>query len=300
MNDKLIRTCMSNDMGMLIPLYILLQECHVTKAANRLNISQSSMSQYLSKIRKSFNDKILVRNGNEMVLTPAAEKILPELEVIFAAMDNIYHIKDFTPGEVKRKFVIAASDMNKHLSKRFVTWTSEHINQYEVELVPRTRHIFDELSNGQVDFIIGNFSEIPQHYHVRKLSRIRYRLYDSTSNPIINDLNNEISALAKKNFITLSGIGEAEKIAEKLFTTLNLKRNIAFAASTLDQVKDGIIDHDLLGFLPDVYSSCDGIYSVSESLTFEVDICLYWHPKMHNDPEHIWMREEIYKIAQVD
>lgn len=38
------------------------------------------------------------------------------------------------------------------------------------------------------------------------------------------------------------------KLAENLFTSLNLKRNVAFRALTLDQVKDGIIDHDLLGF----------------------------------------------------
>ncbi len=300
MNDKLIRSCMSNDIGLLIPLYILLQECHVTNAANRLNISQSSMSQYLAKIRKSFQDKILVRSGNEMVLTPAAEKILPELEIMFSAMNNIYHIKDFTPGEIKRKFIVAASEMNGYLGKRFVTWTSSHINQYEVELVPRTHHVFEELSSGQVDFVLGNLSSVPQDFHVRKLRGIRYKLYDSTANPIIKKHDNDMTVLAQKNFIALSGIGQAEKLAESLFTSLDLKRNVAFRALTLDQVKDGIIDHDLLGFLPEIYDTHDGIYSVDDSLSFMVDICLYWHPRMQNDPEHSWMREEIYKIAKLD
>ena len=58
------------DLNLLIALDALLQEKNVTRAAERVHVSQPAMSAALQKLRDYFNDPLLVRAGRELCLTP--------------------------------------------------------------------------------------------------------------------------------------------------------------------------------------------------------------------------------------
>ena len=61
------------DLNLLVALDALLTERNVTRAGNRLNLSQSAMSGALARLRHYFRDELLVPVGRQMVLTPVAE-----------------------------------------------------------------------------------------------------------------------------------------------------------------------------------------------------------------------------------
>lgn len=61
----------SVDLNLLVDLDALLSMRSVTEAARRLNLSQSAMSGSLSRLRRLFDDPLMVRNGRVLVLTPA-------------------------------------------------------------------------------------------------------------------------------------------------------------------------------------------------------------------------------------
>ncbi|ELB94123.1 LysR family transcriptional regulator [Rhodococcus wratislaviensis IFP 2016] len=61
----------SVDLNLLVDLDALLSTRSVTEAARRLNLSQSAMSGSLSRLRRLFDDPLMVRNGRVLVLTPA-------------------------------------------------------------------------------------------------------------------------------------------------------------------------------------------------------------------------------------
>ncbi|MFD4510269.1 LysR family transcriptional regulator [Streptomyces sp. NPDC058457] len=68
------------DLSLLVPLEALLEEKNVTHAGFRLNTSQSAMSGSLARLRRHFNDELLVRVGREYELTPLAERLLPVVQ----------------------------------------------------------------------------------------------------------------------------------------------------------------------------------------------------------------------------
>jgi DNA-binding transcriptional LysR family regulator len=68
------------DLNLLVALRALLSERHVTRAAQRIGLSQSATSHALSRLRDLLGDPLLVRNGRELALTPRAARILPALE----------------------------------------------------------------------------------------------------------------------------------------------------------------------------------------------------------------------------
>ena len=64
------------DLNLLVALDALLTERNVTRAGNRLNLSQSAMSGALARLRHHFRDELLVPVGRQMVLTPVAEGLV--------------------------------------------------------------------------------------------------------------------------------------------------------------------------------------------------------------------------------
>jgi len=63
------------DLNLLVAFEALMSERSVTGAAERLAIGQAAMSSTLGRIRKLFNDPILVRQGRAMITTPLANAI---------------------------------------------------------------------------------------------------------------------------------------------------------------------------------------------------------------------------------
>jgi DNA-binding transcriptional LysR family regulator len=107
--EENVRT--SIDHNLLIALNALLEERHVTRAAQRVPMSQPAMSDCLSRLRRHYRDELLTRVGNHFELTPLAlslrEPAAAALEMVnrtFAAQSG------FEPHESDREFVLYASD----------------------------------------------------------------------------------------------------------------------------------------------------------------------------------------------
>jgi DNA-binding transcriptional LysR family regulator len=101
----------SLDLNLLVALDVLLDEKNVTKAAERLNISQPAMSAALSRLREHFNEPLLVLHGKRMVPTPAAQSIREPLKALFQDVEILStKFTHFDPAISQRRFRIVASD----------------------------------------------------------------------------------------------------------------------------------------------------------------------------------------------
>ena len=67
------------DLNLLVAFEILLEERNVTRAARRLNVTQSAMSASLKRLRESFQDDLLVLHGKKMIPTQHALNLAPEV-----------------------------------------------------------------------------------------------------------------------------------------------------------------------------------------------------------------------------
>lgn len=99
------------DFNLLRPLRVLLEERNVTRAAERLHVSQSAMSITLRRLRRHYDDPLLVRRGNRYDLTPLAERLLGALPHAIAEAEHVFSLQSrFDPVTSTRQFVIAGVD----------------------------------------------------------------------------------------------------------------------------------------------------------------------------------------------
>ena len=101
----------SMDLNLLVSLDAILTERNLTRAGERLGIPQPTMSHTLRRLRKVFQDELIVRTGREYDLTPLATELYEPLRVAIAAIEVALEKRPvFDPAKAERTFTIAASD----------------------------------------------------------------------------------------------------------------------------------------------------------------------------------------------
>jgi len=99
------------DLNLLIALDALLHEKNVTRAAERVFLSQPAMSASLQKLRDYFQDALLVRVGREMELTPRALSLVqPVREALLKVQATLGTQPTFDPATVRRTYTVIATD----------------------------------------------------------------------------------------------------------------------------------------------------------------------------------------------
>lgn len=99
------------DLNLLLPLKVLLEEGNVTRAGQRLELSQPAMSTALARLRRRFDDELLVRSGRDYELTPLARQLLPEAQHAVRLLGRALHLEEeFDPATSDRAFTLGMSD----------------------------------------------------------------------------------------------------------------------------------------------------------------------------------------------
>ncbi len=99
------------DLNLLVALNVLLTEQSVTRAAQRIFLSQPAMSGALTRLREHFQDELITRVGRSMVLTPFGAQLAPQVSELLARIGHVIgHRPFFDPMHSDREFVIVTSE----------------------------------------------------------------------------------------------------------------------------------------------------------------------------------------------
>lgn len=99
------------DLNLLVCLQALLDEGHVSRAAQRIGLSQSAMSNALDRCRQLLGDPLLERGGLAMQLTPRAEALRPSLDEVLAQVGQMIEPSQPPLRDIRRPVHIVAADV---------------------------------------------------------------------------------------------------------------------------------------------------------------------------------------------
>lgn len=144
------------DLNLLKTLDVLLRERNVTRSGQRLGLSQSATSAALARLRRAFDDQLLVRQGRELVLTPYAEVLRAHLTEALEATSRLMALRPrFDPATANRTFTIMTSDyaslvtMHPILARARAQGLSG-----TVEIVPLRDDFPEQLRRGSIDALL--------------------------------------------------------------------------------------------------------------------------------------------------
>ncbi|MDI6028438.1 LysR family transcriptional regulator [Corticibacterium sp. UT-5YL-CI-8] len=149
------------DLNLLVALEALLDELSVTKAANRLHLSQAATSNALTRLRDYFGDDLLVRVGRKMMMTDRARVIHAEVRDVLRQIDRrVLAAPEFHPEEQQRTITIMTSDVASvvfmaSISRRIAALAPGIV--FNIRPIAHPPHVY--LEQGRMDFLL-----IPRQY----------------------------------------------------------------------------------------------------------------------------------------
>jgi DNA-binding transcriptional LysR family regulator len=144
------------DLNLLVALDALLRERSITKAAERLNLSPSAMSNALSRLRDYFGDDLLVQVGRRMEATPRAEGLQDSVRDVLNRVDSAIALQpEFEPSTSDRVFRIFVSDYTQMVFAPYVlALAHEERCSASFEFLPQVTNPIRDLDRGEADLLI--------------------------------------------------------------------------------------------------------------------------------------------------
>ena len=175
------------DLNLLVALDVLLAEQNVTRASERLHMTQSAMSGVLGRLRDYFGDPLLTPVGRSMRLTPLAESLVNPVRDIVLRVDSAITTKPgFDPALAQRHFVIIASDyVARVLLSEVLRRVAHAAPGLTFDIKPSHGAMTQDLEQGQADFmVIPAHLAVPEHPQMM-LFEDTYKVIACAQNPLI-------------------------------------------------------------------------------------------------------------------
>ncbi|MFM8441815.1 MAG: LysR family transcriptional regulator [Methylococcus sp.] len=104
------------DLNLLVAFEVLMREMNVSRAAEKMFVTQSTMSHILQRLRQQLDDPVLVRTNTGMKPTERALALVEPVRAILREVERVIQVPErFEPGSSQRRFVIAATDYMEFL-----------------------------------------------------------------------------------------------------------------------------------------------------------------------------------------
>lgn len=292
------------DLNLLVAFDALLEECHVTRAAKRVGLSQPGMSNALGRLRELLDDPVLVRTGDGMKPTPRALALAGPIRRSLEDIRSALVPADFDPASADRVFRLAATDYagSVLLPKIFGAVQESAPNvRFDVAAIAADEPAV-QIDSGAADFAIGFRPKEPTRCHHETLYEESFVCMVRRDNPLIS-----ADIITLDDFVRLPHahvtVGTASDGAIDTFLeSRGQSRDVAVQ-----------VPHYLV--VPDIIASTNCIATVASRVAerfrddprflilptpFELPnfrVELYWHERLDRDPAHIWLRDQILEVA---
>ncbi len=291
------------DLNLLVALDALLTERNVTRAGERLSLSQSAMSGALAKLRVLFDDELLVRVGRNLELTAHAEEIAGPVRQCLQQLEDLLNTKrSFEPQAESRVFQIAATDyavllMLGPLVKKLEE-LAPHISVRFVKLDSKAR---ERLAAGDIDFSI-----MPEGVDTTLPS---VDLFKDPWVCILWDRHQTIGAdltlehfMAQPHMAFVIGDEGHASIADEHLVRQGYQRNIVATTESFTNAPFLLQGTMMLAMVPQRLAERlrDAAHIRLMDIPMEVPSLaekLIWNPRFTQSRPHIWMRELLVSIA---
>jgi len=145
------------DANLLVALHAFLEERSVTKAAERLSITQSAASHKLKKLREALGDPLLVGTRGDLGLSARAEAIrAPLSDAVRALRGAVREGEPFVAAHASRTFAIATVDYGEFWTLPQVLATLGREAPFvSIRVEAPGRDVVERLARGDVDLLVG-------------------------------------------------------------------------------------------------------------------------------------------------
>ncbi|WP_322104189.1 LysR family transcriptional regulator [Paraburkholderia sp. J41] len=290
----------------LIPYLVAMDEArNVSRAAERLGVSQPRVSTALGKLRDYFGDPLFVRTSRGMEPTPRALSLVPAArDALIRIEKGMLQDQDFDPATSTHTFSIALSDVGEivflpRLLQVFAE-RAPNANLRSVSLPPN--QVERGLESGDIDLAVGYFPDLGgNNFFQQRLFTHRFICMMRSAHPLAG------KPITLEQFLSLGHAvvraeGRSQEVLEQYLEKKRLHRRAVLETPHFMSLPFILTRSDLIATVPHAI----GFAYVSEHASITLvepplplprfDLKQHWHRKYHNAPRGEWLRGVVAEL----
>jgi DNA-binding transcriptional LysR family regulator len=302
------------DLNLLRVFDAVMSEQNLTRAANRLAMTQPAVSNALKRLRDALGDELLIRTAHGVRPTARAEELWPTVRKSLADLEAAVTPETFDVSKTQTTFRMAMADATAALwlpaLVRLIEREAPGIN---VRMVPlTTRDPRASLLRGDIDLTIGFFPGVVAQLGTEPSSPIRHeRLYTGhyvcvmRKNHPLADQELTLDAYCASNHLLVSFSGRAHGLVSDALAQLGRQRRILLTVNQFFTAGQIVASSNLLTVLPRHLIGSTGMSADADLITKElpfsmpaVHVDMLWHERDARSPAHRWLRAKL--VATTD
>lgn len=294
------------DLNLLVVLQTIYREGSVTRAADRLNLTQSALSHALRRLRQVLDEPLFVRSGSALVATPFTRNLMGPLEVALRNLQSALNTAStFDPSTDVRRFVVA-------IDERLETFILPKLVQQIIASGPGIglSSIRQDQANLEESLLNGRIDAAVSAADLRN-SNIRRSLISKDSLVVLAGKHHPI---ARGDSISLEDYLRCDHLAvvndksyateeDTILSRAGYSRSIRMQVQRYVGAMSIVANSELLVTAPKLYATVVNRHAQNNTFEFPVttkpvEFFLYWSAPMDSDLGIAWLRREIERCVE--
>ena len=289
----------------LLPIFVaLMEERSVTRAAERVGMTQPALSNALARLRTMLQDQLFVRERYGIQPTPIALELAPMIAEALAKLDDaVLGQQDFDPAKAERLLTIAPNGYVEFvLVPAIVARLQQVAPGIKLSLTPYGNDLVETgVISGLTALVLGRIVDPPDNLVVQHLMDEGLACVVRADHPDIGD------TISRDQFERLKHVNVVPpgRMRAGLFQALaqqRVRREVAVSVTNFFAVAEMVAVTDHIATLPNLICrrlTHDPRLKVLPAPvdlgTFPVEMA--WHVRYRHDPAHRWLRSLIGDVA---
>ncbi|RYE87549.1 MAG: LysR family transcriptional regulator [Myxococcales bacterium] len=292
------------DLNLLVTLDTLLQERSVTRAAERLGVTQPAVSHRLRLLREQLDDPLLVGGRGSLHLTERARQLAAPLgRALLDVRAALRSGEPFDPARSERVFAVVAGDVGEMVVLPEVMSTLRVEAPHVTMTSPAAGgDVVARLASGEIDLVVG--APLPPQAGLvqRVVGRERYVVLARPDHPAIRRGRLSARAFADASHVVVSRGGPPGSSVDEALERLGLRRHVAARVSHFVTAPYLVLRSDLLLTMGESLARTAArhlpLALLPHPLTLpSFDVLMTWHERSTGDEGHRWMRELAARVT---
>jgi DNA-binding transcriptional LysR family regulator len=295
------------DLNLLRVFDAVMSEQNLTRAANRLAMTQPAVSNALKRLRDAMGDELLIRTAHGVRPTPRAEELWPTVRNALAELESALTPESFDLSKTKTTFRMAMADAPAALwLPMLVQDIQREAPGMNVRMMPlTTRDPRPILLRGDIDLTIGFFPGVVNQMATEPSTPIRHeRLYTGQyvcvmrkDHPLASK-ELTLDVYCEANHLLVSFSGRAHGQVNDVLAQLGRERRILLTVNQFYTGGSVVANSDLITVLPRHLIASTGRADelIAKELPFPmppVHVDMLWHERDARNPAHRWLRAKL-------
>ncbi|MFW7525424.1 LysR family transcriptional regulator [Vibrio ostreicida] len=292
------------NLNLLRSLQVLLEECHVSRAAQRLNLTQSAVSRQLAQLRQLCEDPLLVREGNTLVPTPRALAMQTTLNRLLGEFTQLLRDKPFDPKTWQQEFVLSSSDyVAQYIVPDVVAVMIEQAPNVNLAYRLWQPAFMQGLGESGIHLASTMQADQPAHLSSVEIGQDTSVCLMRQGHPLGTQTAISVDDLVAYPHLKVTGGGDKDSGTDTALKAQGYSRRIALKVPFFSAAVKALVSSDYLMVVPQhiARNLSDDHPLLYRPLPFDTQAHRYWliwHPKYDQDKAHQWMRQKVLNAMQ--